>query len=210
MDGFTGFKTAAAADLPDAVPVMDPFHVVRLAGDALDRCRQRIQHATMGHRGRSGDLLYSARRTELTLLTEKQRGRLTLGRTMKKRAADVLAYFDRAGTSNCPTDAINDRSDQRPTRAPPRLRPRLPQPRELYRPKPARNRRLQTSTAPSTAISQASITSDYYDGSNLINSKLVWIGAYRKSGSKPFDKFFGLATVQLNRLTAFRLGAPFV
>ncbi|MDM4763347.1 ISL3 family transposase, partial [Galbitalea sp. SE-J8] len=31
MDGFTGFKTAAAEALPDAVEVMDPFHVVQLA-----------------------------------------------------------------------------------------------------------------------------------------------------------------------------------
>ena len=37
MDGFSGFKTATAEELPDAVAVMDPFHVVRLAGDALDR-----------------------------------------------------------------------------------------------------------------------------------------------------------------------------
>jgi transposase len=36
MDGFTGFKTATTEALPDAVAVMDPFHVVRLAGDALD------------------------------------------------------------------------------------------------------------------------------------------------------------------------------
>src|SRR5687767_4453734 len=36
MDGFTGFKTAAAEELPHAVAVMDPFHVVRVAGDALD------------------------------------------------------------------------------------------------------------------------------------------------------------------------------
>ncbi len=43
MDGFTGFKTAAAEELPDAVAVMDPFHVVRLAGDALDDCRRRVQ-----------------------------------------------------------------------------------------------------------------------------------------------------------------------
>jgi transposase len=34
---------------------------------------------------------------------------LTLGRTLKKRAADVLAYFDRPGTSNGPTEAINRR-----------------------------------------------------------------------------------------------------
>jgi transposase len=33
----------------------------------------------------------------------------TLGRTLKKRAADVLAYLDRPGTSNGPTEAINGR-----------------------------------------------------------------------------------------------------
>jgi transposase len=32
-----------------------------------------------------------------------------LGRTLKQRAADVLAYFDRPGTSNGPTEAINGR-----------------------------------------------------------------------------------------------------
>ena len=169
MDGFTGFKTAAAEELPDAVAVMDPFHVVRLAGDALDQCRRRVQQDTCGHRGRKGDPLYAARRTLHTgadLLTDKQKDRLhglfavdehvqveatwgiyqrmiaayrepdrtkgrdhmeklitsvsqgvpaalsevvTLGRTLKKRAADVLAYFDRPGTSNGPTEAINGR-----------------------------------------------------------------------------------------------------
>ena len=34
---------------------------------------------------------------------------ITLGRTLKKRGADVLAYFDRPGTSNGPTEAINGR-----------------------------------------------------------------------------------------------------
>ena len=42
MDGFTGFKTATAEELYDAVAVMDPFHVVRLGGDALDRCRRPL------------------------------------------------------------------------------------------------------------------------------------------------------------------------
>lgn len=169
MDGFTGFKTAATEELPDAVPVMDPFHVVRLAGDALDECRRRVQQHTCGHRGRSGDPLYGARRTLHTgadLLTDKQKQRLEtlfaneghaeveatwgiyqrmidayrnpdkargrelmqavidtlshgvpaaltelrkLGRTLKKRATDVLAYFDRPHTSNGPTEAINGR-----------------------------------------------------------------------------------------------------
>ena len=31
----------------------------------------------------------------------------TLGRTLKRRAADVLAYFERPGTINGPTEAIN-------------------------------------------------------------------------------------------------------
>ncbi len=79
MDGFTGFKTATAEELPDAVAVMDPFHVVRLAGDALDRCRRRVQQELHGHRGFAGDPLYRARRTLHTgqdLLTDRQRERL--------------------------------------------------------------------------------------------------------------------------------------
>ncbi len=169
MDGFTGFKTATTEELPDAVAVMDPFHVVRLAGDALDKCRRRIQQDLHGHRGRAGDPLYSARRTLHTgtsLLTDKQKTRLeqlfadddlaavevtwaayqrmitayrdpdptrghdlmtkliaslssgvpaalielrSLGRTLKQRAADVLSYFERPGTSNGPSEAINGR-----------------------------------------------------------------------------------------------------
>lgn len=60
MDGFTGFKTATVEELPNATAVMDPFHVVRLAGDALDRCRRRVQLAIHGHRGMKNDLLYFA------------------------------------------------------------------------------------------------------------------------------------------------------
>jgi hypothetical protein len=157
MDGCTGFKTAAAEAVPGPVAVMDPFHVVAVAGDALDRCRQRVQQDTRGHRGRTGDPLYSIRRglrTGTELLTGRQRSRLdavftddrhlavqvswqiyqrivaayrnpdrlaaktaltklittigrgvpaqlpevaTLGRTLTRRATDVLAYFDRPG-----------------------------------------------------------------------------------------------------------------
>ncbi len=79
MDGFTGFKTATTEELPAATAVMDPFHVVRLGGDALDRCRRRVQLDTCGHRGHKGDPLYAARRTLHTgagLLTDKQKTRL--------------------------------------------------------------------------------------------------------------------------------------
>jgi hypothetical protein len=36
---------------------------------------------------------------------------ITLGRTLERRAVDVLAYFDQPGTSNGPTEAINGRLD---------------------------------------------------------------------------------------------------
>ena len=34
---------------------------------------------------------------------------MTLGRTLKRRAGDILAYFDHPHTSNGPTEAINGR-----------------------------------------------------------------------------------------------------
>ena len=51
----------------------------RLAGDALEQCRRRVQQTTLGHRGRKHDPLYGARRTLLTggdLLTTRQQQRL--------------------------------------------------------------------------------------------------------------------------------------
>jgi transposase len=88
MDGFTGFKTAAVEELGDVVTVMDPFHVTRLAGEALDECRRRVQQAIHGHRGRKGDPLYAARRTLSTgadLLTDKAEG--PARRTVRRRPA---------------------------------------------------------------------------------------------------------------------------
>ena len=79
MDGFTGFKSAAAEELPDARAVMDPFHVVHLAGDALDECRRRIQQELHHRRGRATDPLYKARRmlhTRSCLLTPRQQHRI--------------------------------------------------------------------------------------------------------------------------------------
>ena len=78
MDGFSGYKNAAT-DLPEATPVMDPFHVVALAGTKLDLCRQRIQQATCGHRGRTGGPLYGVRRIlriRWTLLSTRRQAKL--------------------------------------------------------------------------------------------------------------------------------------
>ena len=79
MDGFAGYRTATASALPDARAVMDPFHVVHLAAEKVTVCRQRVQQATRGHRGRSGDPLFGIRRILLTrteLLTAKQSAKL--------------------------------------------------------------------------------------------------------------------------------------
>ena len=51
MDGFAGYKTAAVETIDAVTTVMDPFHVVALVGDKLDRYRQRVQQETLGHPG---------------------------------------------------------------------------------------------------------------------------------------------------------------
>ena len=78
-DGITGFKSAAAEELPDAKAVMDPFHVVHLAGNALDECRRHTGQELHHRRGRSTDPLYKARRvlhTRSCLLTPHQQHRI--------------------------------------------------------------------------------------------------------------------------------------
>lgn len=79
MDGFTGFKSAAAQDPPGARAVMNPFHVVAPAADRLDECRRRVQREITGRRGRKNNTLHRARRALLTgadLLTDTQAQRL--------------------------------------------------------------------------------------------------------------------------------------
>ena len=95
MDGFTGFKSAADQELPQARAVMDPFHVVSLAAGKLDECRRRVQRAIAGRRGRAGDRLYRARRTLLTgadLLTDTQARRLEALFADERHAAVQAAW----------------------------------------------------------------------------------------------------------------------
>src|SRR5690625_3977041 len=55
MDGFSGYHSATVAELPEATPVIDPFHVVQLAGERVTGCRQRLQQQITGHCGRKDD-----------------------------------------------------------------------------------------------------------------------------------------------------------
>lgn len=62
LDPFRGYATALGAQLPAAVRVLDPFHVVKLALACVDDARRRVQRHTLGHRGRTQDPLYGIRR----------------------------------------------------------------------------------------------------------------------------------------------------
>jgi transposase len=64
VDPHEGYRSAITNTtlLGDIALVVDPFHVVRLANQALTRCRQRVQQATLGHRGRAADPLYNTRK----------------------------------------------------------------------------------------------------------------------------------------------------
>ena len=62
LDPFRGYATALRTTLPQAIRVLDAFHVVRLGFDAVDQVRRRVQQETLGHRGRAGDPLFGIRR----------------------------------------------------------------------------------------------------------------------------------------------------
>ena len=72
-------RTPSLGQLQDATSVLDAFHIVKLAGDALDEVRRRVQQDTTGHRGRKGDPLYQIRnllRASRDRLTKRQQERL--------------------------------------------------------------------------------------------------------------------------------------
>jgi len=79
LDPFRGYANAIASELPDAVAVLDAFHVVKLGTAVVDEVRRRVQQDTLGHRGHSGDPLYKIRgllRHGIEHLSERQVARL--------------------------------------------------------------------------------------------------------------------------------------
>lgn len=80
LDPFGGYKAAIDEQLADATAVLDAFHVVKLGTALVDEVRRRVQQATLGHRGRTGDPLYGIAtilRAGVEHLTDKQHTRLT-------------------------------------------------------------------------------------------------------------------------------------
>jgi transposase len=80
LDPFRGYANAIRDGLPDAVAVLDAFHVVRLGTQVVDEVRRRVQQDTLGRRGHKHDPLYKIRgllRHGVEHLTEKQQAKIS-------------------------------------------------------------------------------------------------------------------------------------
>jgi len=99
LDPFHGYKNAIDEHLADAVAVLDAFHVVKLGTTAVDQVRRRVQHATLGRRGRKGDPLYGIRtilRAGRERLTERQHARLNTAINANPLHREVHAAWEHA------------------------------------------------------------------------------------------------------------------
>jgi transposase len=109
LDPFRGYATALRTQLPDAIRVLDAFHVTRLGLAALDEVRRRIQQQTLHRRGHKHDPLYRIRRLlrrAPETLSERAWARLETGLllgdphgevTVAWMAAHELRYLYRRG-----------------------------------------------------------------------------------------------------------------
>jgi transposase len=80
LDPFRGYANAIRDELPDAVAVLDAFHVVRLGTQVVDEVRRRVQQEQIGHRGHKDDPLYQIRgilRHGVEHLSQRQQAKLT-------------------------------------------------------------------------------------------------------------------------------------
>lgn len=82
LDPFRGYANAIRDELPDAVAVLDAFHVVKLGTQVVDEVRRRVQQETLHRRGHTDDPLYKIRgllRHGVENLTTRQQARLETG-----------------------------------------------------------------------------------------------------------------------------------
>ena len=114
LDPFRGYKNAIDDQLADATAVLDAFHVVKLATQAVDEVRRRVQQDIHGHRGRAvyhqNDPATGRALAEKVLagfpscpIPEIAR----LGKTLKQWRDAFLGYFATGGANNGGTEAIN-------------------------------------------------------------------------------------------------------
>ena len=62
IDPHRGYANGLLRGLPDAVVTVDHFHAVKLANEAINDVRRRVQNETLGRRGHRDDPLYRTRR----------------------------------------------------------------------------------------------------------------------------------------------------
>jgi transposase len=82
LDPFRGYANAIRDELPDAVAVLDAFHVVKLGTQVVDEVRRRVQQDTLHRRGHRDDPLYKIRgllRHGVENLSPRQQARLETG-----------------------------------------------------------------------------------------------------------------------------------
>jgi len=82
LDPFRGYANAIRDELPDAVAVLDAFHVVKLGTQVVDEVRRRVQQDTLARRGHRDDPLYKIRgllRHGAEHLSGRQHARLEAG-----------------------------------------------------------------------------------------------------------------------------------
>jgi transposase len=80
LDPYRGYANAIRDGLPDAVAVLDAFHVVRLGTQVVDEVRRRVQQDTLGRRGHKHDPLYKIRgllRHGVEHLTDNQQAKIS-------------------------------------------------------------------------------------------------------------------------------------
>jgi len=81
LDPFRGYPNALRDSLPDAVQVLDAFHVVKLGTQVVNEVRRRVQQEQLGRRGHRDDPLYRIRgllRHGLEHLSERQHRKLQI------------------------------------------------------------------------------------------------------------------------------------
>ncbi len=93
---FRGYATAIGDVLPTATLVIDHFHAIRLASEAVNDVRRRVQQDQLGHRGRKIDPLYGIRRLLLRTwanLNERGWERLRAGLAAGDPDGEVAAVW---------------------------------------------------------------------------------------------------------------------
>ncbi len=96
IDPLEAYRSGLLPHLDHVTVVADPFHIVRLANNAVDDVRRRTQNSLLGHRGRRGDPLYDIRKILLTAderLTERARQRMDHALALGDPRDEVLAAW---------------------------------------------------------------------------------------------------------------------